>query len=43
MLKKICCAVLLGVMLVGTSGCGALLGTALSAGAAYGLYMATKK
>lgn len=42
MIKKIWCLFLLGFILVSASGC-ALIGTALGAGAAYGIYMATKK
>ena len=43
MFKKMCCAVVLGAVMFFASGCAALIGTAISAGAAYGLYMATKK
>jgi hypothetical protein len=40
MFKKMGLAILAAVLLFGASGC-ALIGTALSAGAAYGLYKAT--
>lgn len=43
MLKKTCRFIVLGVFVFFTSGCGAILGTALSAAAAYGVYYATKK
>jgi uncharacterized protein YceK len=41
-MKRIAVWVSLALLMVTTSGC-AVIGTALSAGAAYGIYMATKK
>jgi len=43
MLKKIFGFVFLGALVFSMSGCGAILGTALSAAAAYGVYQATRK
>lgn len=43
MLKKICSVIVLGAFVVCMSGCGALIGTALTAAASYGIYQATKK
>jgi hypothetical protein len=43
MLKKIYSLVVLAAFAVFISGCGAILGTALSAAAAYGIYQATRK
>lgn len=42
MRKIVCTGVLLLALSIVNSGC-ALIGTALGAGAAYGIYMATKK
>ena len=42
MLKKICGLIAVATLLFSLSGC-ALLSTALSAAAAYGIYQATKK
>jgi len=43
MLKKICSLTVICTFVFVISGCGALIGTALSAAAAYGIYSATKK
>jgi len=43
MLKKICSLIVVVTFAFFMSGCGALIGTALSAAAAYGIYTATKK
>ena len=42
MFKKVGYLILISVLLFSTVGC-ALIGTALSAGAAYGIYQATRK
>lgn len=42
MLKRVCGLILISAFLFLSSGC-ALLGTALSAAAAYGIYQATRK
>jgi len=41
MFKKACYVIVMGALLFSTVGC-ALIGTALSAGAAYGIYQLTK-
>ena len=41
MVKRLCCAVVIGAMLFLSSGCVAI-GAALSAGMAYGIYQATR-
>ncbi len=43
MLKKICNFIVLSVLVFCMSGCGVILGAALSAAAAYGISQATKK
>ena len=43
MLKKICSLIVISSFVFFMSGCGALIGTALSAAAAYGIYSATRK
>ncbi len=43
MLKKISYIIVLSAFVFMASGCAALIGTALSAAAAYGIYAATKK
>ena len=43
MLKKICSFVVLAAFVFCMSGCAALVGTALTAAASYGIYKATKK
>lgn len=42
MLRRICCLIVVGSFLFSVSGC-AVVGTALSAAAAYGIYKATHK
>ncbi|MGE5197852.1 MAG: hypothetical protein ACM3IL_05035 [Deltaproteobacteria bacterium] len=43
MLKRICSCVLLSIFVFFMSGCGAILATAMSAAATYGIYQATRK
>lgn len=43
MLKKICSCIVLVAFVFCMSGCGVILGAALSAAAAYGISQATKK
>lgn len=43
MLKKMVAVLMLSIFVFLGSGCTALLGAALSAGAAYGIYQATRK
>ncbi len=42
MLKKICCLIMLSSFLFLATGCAALVGAALSAGAVYGISRAFK-
>lgn len=43
MFRKLCGLVAIGFLCLQLSGCAALIGTALSAAAAYGVYQATRK